>query len=704
MALIGSIRKRSALLIIIIGVALAAFVLGDFVKRKPRQSVNIGSVNGDDISIMDFNHTVDINLENTKINQKKDKLTQQETYSVRDQTWEQLVRKLIMEEQFDELGINVTADELFDLVQGNNPHPLIKQYFSNPQTGVYDKTLVLNYLQNLDRMNPQAKAQWVQLENFIKEDQRSHKYNTLVSKGYYVPQALAKQIYDEDNRSAKIEYVSMKYIDVKDSSITLTDADYQSYYDKNKFRYEQKASRDIDYVLFNVRPSAQDVVAAQKEIEAIKDDFVKTESPIRFVNANSDNLYDSTWKKQGSLAVQVDSLMFNSEIGTVSEPYRDGYTFHVARLIDSQMRPDSLKATHILISFAGALRAPETITRTETEAKLLADSLLTVIKKNSKKISRLAKEFSDDPSAQTNDGDLGWFADGRMVPSFNEACITTKKGGVTVVKSPFGFHVIKVTGKKDKSKKVRVAMIDREVLASTQTYQDVFAQASKLASENHNKEEFEAAIKENHLNKRTAPKIQEMGNYIAGVESARQVIRWAFKDEVNEGDVSEVFDTEGAFLVACVAKKNEAGYPELDDVKQRLHTFVLNEKKGEYLVNKFKSYGNDLDKMVAELGAKKDQVDALTFSSRNIKSYGRENEVIGTIFAQNNPTTLKPIAGVGGAFVVKIDKFSPAIATSDYTFSKNKVINDLKTRVDQDYLYKALKKVTDIEDNRLSYY
>jgi len=704
MALIGSIRKRSALLIIIIGVALAAFVLGDFVKSKPRQTVNIGSVDGEEITIMDFNRKVDQNIENTKSQQQKERLTQQETYTVRDQTWDQIVREYIMSEQYEELGVEVTTEELFQLVQGNNPHPVIKRYFTNPQTGEYDKAAVLNYLQNLDKMNPQAKAQWIQLENYIKEDRKMTKYNNMISNAYYVPERLAKQYYTEDNDKAKIEYVAIKYVDVSDSILELTDADYNKYYEKNKFSYEQKASVDIDYVVFNVRPSADDVNAASKEIDAIHSDFIKTKNPTSFVNANSDKSYDSTWYKEGSLPVQIDSLMFNSEIGTVSEPYRTGYTYHMGRLVDTQMRPDSINATHILIAYAGAMRAAETNTRTALEAKLLADSLFNVVKKNSNKIEKLALEFSDDGTAKDNSGDLGWFPDGAMVPSFNEACVKTKIGGVTMAESAFGFHIIKVTGKKDVAKKVRVAQIDREVLASNQTYQNVFAQASKLASENQTKEEFDQAIKDNRLNKRTAPKVMEMSHYIAGVDNARQVIRWAFEEDTELGDVSEVFDLDGAFLVATVAKKYEEGYPEMEEVKQRLYTFVLNEKKGEYLENQLKNYGDNFEKIVAEVGGKIDNVEALNFSSRNIKGFGRENKLIGTIFAQSEPTTLKPMAGVGGAFVVKIDKFTPAVAANDYTFTKNKVTGTFKQRVDQDFVYKAIKKVSDIEDNRLTFY
>ena len=704
MAVIGSIRKRSALLIVIIGVALAAFVLGDFVKSGPKRVVNIGSVAGEEITIMDFNREVDKNIENTKQQQNKERLTQQETYTVRDQTWEQMVRKVILSEQYDELGVEVTSNELFDLVQGPTPHELIMQYFVNPETGVYDRELVLNYLQNLDNLPAQSKAQWIQFENYIKEDRMLNKYNSLVSKAYYVPEQIAKMIYAADNDKAKVEYVAVKYTTVSDSAVTVTDQDYKNYFEENKYRYEQKASRDIEYVVFDIKPSAEDMTEATKEIASIHSDFAATSNPISFVNANSDKSYDSTWKAPGTLPVQLDSLMFNSEIGTVSEPYREAYTFHMGRLVETMMRPDSMKATHILIAYAGAMRANPEITRTAVEARVLADSLLEVVKKSPKKIDLLASQLSDDGSASQNSGNLGWFADGSMVPSFNEAVINTKDGGVTLAVSPFGFHVIKVTGKKEATKKVRVAMIDQEVIPSSVTYQNVFAQASKLASENHTSEEFANAIKEDKLNKRTAPKVMEMTNNITGIANARQIIRWSFNEEVNVGDVSEVFDLDGMFLVACVTNSYEAGYPAFEEVKDRMKTFVTNEKKGEYIVDQLKSFNGDLDKVVTDLQGEKFEVADLTFASRNLKGFGRENTVIGSVFASEAGTTLKPIAGGGAAFIVKIDLITPAGEIADYSFSKNKVTSALKRRVDQDFVYKALKDETDIEDNRLFFF
>ncbi|MCF6185282.1 MAG: SurA N-terminal domain-containing protein [Bacteroidales bacterium] len=199
MAAIGSIRKHSALLVIVIGGALVAFILGDFMKKNHRRDVNAGKVNGVEISIIDFNKKLDENLENTKQQTKKNSLSTNETFRVRQQTWDQMVRKILMDKQFEDLGIDVTADEMFDLIQGPNPHPLIRQYFVNPNTGVYDRNMVIQYLQNYDRLPDAAKRQWKMLENYIKNDRMRTKYNALIANGYYVPKNLAQLKYQEYN-------------------------------------------------------------------------------------------------------------------------------------------------------------------------------------------------------------------------------------------------------------------------------------------------------------------------------------------------------------------------------------------------------------------------------------------------------------------------------------------------------------------------
>jgi len=705
MAVIGNIRKHSTFLIIIIGVALAAFVLGDFAKgRRGSREVNIGNVAGEDITIMDFNQRVEQNIENTKQQQKKVRLTSDETYRVKEDTWKQMVKEVLMEKEYESLGLTVTTDELFDLVQGPNPHALIKQYFTDPETGQYNRSLILDYLRNLDNMPAESKQQWIQFEEYIRNDQLSNKYKALISKGYYVPGALAKMAYQDDNTAAQITYVASRYSELSDSLITITDADYQEYYDKNKELYKQKASREIDYVTFEIKPSVKDLEAAKKTIEEIYAEFKNTEDVIRFVNNNSDAPYDSIWKKQGELPVQIDSIMFNSEIGTITEPYLDNFVFTTARLVDVSNRPDSLKASHILIAYKDALRADPNLSRSKEQAEKLADSLFNVLKNSPSDLTQLAIQFSDDGSASQNSGDLGWFADGQMVYAFNEAVFNNRIGDVTLAETPFGYHIIKVTGKKDPVKKVRIGIINREVIASNETYQRTFAKASKLASENKDIESFDKAVNENKLNKRTANNLQKMSNYIAGLKNPRQIIHWAFNENTEVGNVSPVFDLEDMFVVAVLKSKAEEGYPDLEDVKERIQRFVTNEVKGKVLAEKMKAFGKDIDKIAEELKLEKTDVPSITFSARNLQGFGAENEVIGTIFGMNPPEVSDPIIGYGATFVVDVNKITEAPDKDDFTQNKIILMSSFEQRVNQDYAYRALEKAVEIADNRALFY
>jgi peptidyl-prolyl cis-trans isomerase D len=705
MAVIGNIRKHSTFLIIIIGIALAAFVLGDFAKGSGgSREVNIGNVAGEDITIMDFNQKVDQFIQNTKQQQNKERLTSDEIYRLKEDTWKQMVREILMEKEYDELGLTVTTEELFDLVQGPNPHPLIKQYFTDPSTGQYNRSLVIDYLQNLDNLPAESKQQWIAFEEYIRNDYLSSKYKALVSKGYYIPTELAKMAYNEDNSNASITYVASKYANLADSLVNVTDADYEAYYEKNKDRYEQEAIREIEYVTFDIKPSMKDMETARKNMDQIYQEFKTVENVTRFVKSTSDTPIDSTWKAKGQLPVQIDSIMFNSEIGTVTEPYLDNYVFTTARLVDIGYRPDSLKASHILIAYAGALRANPEINRSKKEAEELADSLYNVVKRSDNKLTELAMEFSDDGSVAQNSGDLGWFADGQMVYAFNEAVVNSKVGDISMVETPFGFHIIKTTGKKEDVKKVKVAMINREIIESNETYQKTFSKASKLASENKTIEAFNNAITEEGLTKKTANNLQQMSNFISGLQNPRQLVHWAFNENTEVGDVSPVFDLEGMFVVASLKSKTEKGYPELEDIKDRLTVFVTNEVKGEMLAKEMSEFNNDFEQIAQELNLEKVEVNSLTFSSRNIQGFGAENKVIGTVFGLNETEVSDPIIGNGAVFVVKLNKLMKAPEKENYIQNSTTLENAFTQRVNQDFPYRAIEEASEIEDNRSLFY
>lgn len=706
MAVIGTIRKQSAFLVIIIGVALAAFVLGDFARggRMGSREVNIGVVNGEEITYMDFNKKVEQNINATKQQQQKEKLTPDETYRLRNDTWKQMVNQILLQKEYEELGLRITSEELFDMIQGPNPHPLIIQSFTNPETGTFDRNMVIQFLQTLDQNRPEIKQQWYVFEDYLMNDRLRTKYINLLSKGYYIPTDMAKLAYGEENDKATVKYIAKKYIDIPDSLVNPTDADYKRAYEENKERYEQEAYRDFDYVVFEVQPSVKDLQNARNEMNELYEDFGNTDDIARFVLMNSDNPYDSTWKMEGQLPVQIDSIMFNTKIGTVVEPYLEETTFHTARLVDISYRPDSMKASHILISYSGALRAnPENI-KTKEQAEQLADSLYQVLKRSPNKIGALAKEFSDDPSAKTNEGDLDWFADGDMVQSFNEEVLKTRIGRIAIVESPFGYHVIKVTGKKDNVKKVRVAMVDREVIVSSETYQQIFAKASKLAAETNNVEEFSEAVEDERLNRRKAQRVHLMDNKISALNNARQMVLWAFDDEREVGDVSEVFDLDGQFVVAVLSEKIDEEYPPLDELRNRLNPFVYNELKAKIIVDEMANMNNDFQALEQSEDFKTYEMAALTFSSRNLQGFGIEEEIIGSVFGTVEGSEFGPVEGKGGVFLVEVNKIVRTSEQGNYDDISTKLQSTVQTRINQGQVNTALENASDIEDNRHIFY
>ncbi len=704
MAAIGSIRKHSTLLVVVIGGALAAFILGDFLKRSHHRDVNAGKVDGVEITIMDFNNQVDKNIASIKQQQQRSSLTTDETFRVREQTWQQMVHQILMEKEYKELGIEVTADEMFNLIQGKNPHPLIKQYFADPSTGQYDRNRVLQFLQNYDQMPESVKEQWTSLENYIKEDALRSKFNALIGQAYYMPKELLRDQYNNMNTSANITYVAARYSDVPDSVVNVTDADYQAYYDAHKNEYKQKAGRSLEYVVFNVVPSDTDVAKAKRSFLLTRDDFIKTDHPLEFAKGNSDHVYDTGWIAKGSLPAPLDSVMFHSKVGTVSQPVFQNYSFTVARLLASERRPDSMDASHILIAYKGAFKASPAIDRTREQAQHLADSLLKVLKRNPSKLKTLAEKYSDDPSVRKNGGDLGWFADGQMVSQFNDAVVKTPVGKLTLAETPFGFHIIKVNGKKDYEQKVKVAVVTQDVVASNGTYQNVFAKASAFVTNATDLTAFENLAHKDHYQLREVPRILETTYSIPGMESAREVVRWAFKDGTEKGQVSNVFDMEDQYVVAVVTNTFEAGIPPMDKVKSEIRPFVVNQVKGKYLAAKMKAYSGNLAAAEKAMNLQPQEVDNMTFDSRNLTGFGMENKVIGSVFGMKTGQVSQPIVGNAATFMVKVNKLNPAVAPSNYNQLVDQLTAEFIQRVNQDYPYIALRDASDVQDNRITFY
>jgi hypothetical protein len=453
-----------------------------------------------------------------------------------------------------------------------------------------------------------------------------------------------------------------------------------------------------------VEPSALDRQKAREDFMRVYAEFLQAADVPGFVNMTSDNRYDSTWKKAIDLPAGIDSLVFNSPVGTFIPPYEVDNAWHMGKLMDIASRPDSMKAEHILISYAGALRAAETVKRTKLTAEIKADSLLIIAKRGDTPLQVLAIQYSDDPSARQNKGDLGWFADGAMVAEFNNAVADGKVGDLITVETPFGYHVIKITGKKDPVKKVRIAMVDRAIEPSSKTFQDTYAAASSFAGENNTKAKFDKTCNEQGLDKRSAPYLQPMTNTIAGIESPRDLIRWAYYDGIEEGEVSGVFDVGGSYVVACLTAIREKGNIPLAQIKDNLKSFVLNDKKATYIKDQIGSE-KDIYQIARTYGTKVDTNITLTFSSRNIPGYGAEFQVIGSVFAMNEGQVSDPVKGNAGVFVFALDRFYNPPDPGIYTANQMTMLMSFRSRVSQGTaVYSALEKKAEITDQRKDYF
>jgi peptidyl-prolyl cis-trans isomerase D len=711
MAVIGKIRKRGGIITIIIGIALAAFVLGDFIRKRPKNNKNLSEISGEKITYNNFEKKVDEQLELTKQQTGKENPTTAEVFQLREQVWKNLVRDIILAKEYDELGIDVSAEELTDLVTGKEPHKYILQNFTDPQTGQFNPVAVNNFMKNIDQyeqQKPGTKVQWENLLESIRSDRIYTKYLNLIKGGFYIPKAIAKMDYEQKSKKAVFRFFVDKYSNIADNSVTVSQDDFQKYYDVHKYEYEQDASRYIDYVEFDVIPSEVDIKKVTEDVNKIRVDIEnqKNDEMPAFVNRYSDSKYDSSFYKKGALPILLDTIVFKAKKGDIIGPFYDDYTYTIAKVMDFQMRPDSMRASHILIAYKGSLKDNEKITRTKEEAKKTADSLLTVIKKDKKKFEEIAKTMSDDPTAKEKAGDLGWFADGSMVGPFNETCLKEKEGEMKVVETNYGYHIIKVTGKKKPEKKVQLAVITRKAEPSNETFQAVYLQASTFAGENTTSEQFNKSVIDKKLNKRLAENITPMSDNIPGLDSPREIIRWAYEENTKKGDVSKVFDLQGKYVVANLKEVREKGIPTLDDIKTNLEPLVKREKKAEMIIKKIsslKTTGINIDLLAEKDKATIDTLDFITFSSYSIPGFGPEPEIIGSLFTLKKGAMSEPLKGKAGIFVIYVDNFTEAPAITDYTANKNQIIMNFKSRVGYD-IYSSLEKNAKIVDNRILFY
>ena len=682
-----SIRNRSTLLLIVIGLALVSMVVlmdfGDTIGSSSSTNTVVGKVYDNEIEIRDFESRVQKQFNNQKKNNPNIQLDQ-----VRNSVWSLLTRELVFQKEYDASGIAVSNEELFDMIQGSDPHPTIKESFLNPETGEFDRARLLQYLKEDIDNDPtgQARAQWIQFEDALYNERLNKKYSNAISKGLHVSDFEGGESYQAQGEVRNVSYVSIAYRSIVDSLVLVTDNELEDYMSSNSEKYQQDASRTLEYVVFTVNPTKEDDITAFDWSQDIKKDFAAAEDNETFIRRYSDNRNNRlTYADKKDLGVNTLPL-FDAEIGTVVGPYQEGKNnYRLAKLIDVQNRPDSVKARHILL--------------TDANAQNTADSLKKMIEQGAS-FSNLAAKFSQDPGSANSGGDVGWFSEGRMVPEFNDACFSGKRGELQLVASDYGIHLIEVTKKSKSMKKVKIAFIDRNVVPSNETYKEILTQAGDFAAKNNNSEQFNQSSMDNNLSKRIADNLLESTRTISGLENPREMIRWAFEAQL--GEVSEVMEFGNRYVVATLTQIKEEGMQELEEVRASVELIVRNEKRTEMIINQLNGE-TDLNNISSDYGVDVKTAEGITFNNNNIIGLGENAAFVGATFATQEGSTSLPFAGPNAVYVVQVDKVITAPTNGDNSSLSQVSKINLQSRANIE-VYQALEKLAEVEDNRSNFY
>ncbi len=689
------------MLIAVIGFALAAFVLGDFLGYGPMRSqrFDVGKVERTSISFQEFERRVSEQAENWRMETGQQSLGSVEMFHLRQQTWNQMVREILMERELDRVGLQVSAEELFDMIHGRDPHQLIVRSFTNPADGSFDPQQVTQFLRNFDMLEPSVRQQWLAIENYMKQERTETKYQNLISQAYHMPAPLARMAYEDQHTYADVRYVLQPYHAIADSLVNVSDRGLRRVYDQHRDRFYQEASRSLEYVTFNVFATDADRDALRAELDELREEFEQTPHVSGFVNAESDRRFDPTFYGPGMLSPEIDALMFDVPVGTVHGPYLDGNAFVLARLTDVQFRPDSMRASHILIAYAGSMAATPQTTLSYARAEEKADSLLEVVRRQPTRFAELARERSNDPSAATNDGDLGWFMDGDMVPAFNEAVVEAPSGSFLRIESDFGFHVVHVTGKSPATKKVQVAKLTRDIVPSSRTYQNVYARASEFASLLRQKKDFRAVAREKEMAPRVAEQVRAMDIALPGLDNPRPIIQWAFSEDVKEGSYSRIFELDDRFIIASVSDIREEGVPPLAQVRNQVMTLALQEKKYELAARQIREAGGRLEDAADLFDREIEEAQGVRFDMHGLPATGAEPRVIATAFTLEAQRPSAPIRGNAGVFVLEVSAFHHAEEPDDLGPLQTQMRTRFRNRTEVDP-FEAIKNNARIEDNR----
>jgi peptidyl-prolyl cis-trans isomerase D len=694
MALIGKIRERSGLVLLLIAVAVAGFIMMDMTSAGPGKSGSIfsnpnqsGKVDGTSISRSELERARTILYENG------DALSSGNT------VWNFFVEKILVEKETKALGMGVSKDELLDAqfsLEPSHLSPILQSRFVDQTTGQMNIPLLQQYkeaIANKDiQKNPEIAAYWAEQEKEIIKERLQSKMTNFVSKGCYTPKWLAEMTYNDQNTKADVTYVRLPFTAVQDAEAQLTDDDYTKYIEANSNQYfREREGRKLSYATFAIVPLKADSMRARAAVESkLADLRVKSDSTgLLTIGADMSDAYLTKSAFTGG----ADSL-FSRPVGSVVGPYVSNGAYHIARILGRQTVADSVRARHILL---------------KGQAPKFIDSVFTALKEGKATWDTLNKRYSTDKVSAAKGGDLGYFAPGMMVKEFNDLCFyKAEQGKFYKVETQFGTHLIQVTGKKviKNEQGVKLATISEPIEAGDETVQSFRDRASSLIQRNKDIASLKKEVEALNMTLETSNPVEKsdyMLGQLGGNSGTRSMVKWAY--EAKAGQVAnQVFEIQNQndrslkLTIAALKSVLAPGLPKASDVKDEIMEAVRNKKKGEIL--KAKVAGNkDVAALASQYQVKLDTARQVTFSANFVPGLGQEPKVIGQIFAKEVGGVVEAIAGNGGVYVANIINKVAAVPPTDLTQTKNQ-LNQMARGQVRGRLLNSLKNKAKIVDNR----
>lgn len=705
------IRRRTGLLVGIVGLALIIFILESLLGNGASvfgddEMTTVGSINGTRIDRNEFALKIDKQVNNYRQGNQGREVDDATRTQIVETTWQKYIIDLVMKPQFDKIGIAVGDDELYEAVLVNPVQTIIQGVSDrstgkvNPQLALPDGSLdVAKWRQAVQGWTGENEAYVRQLEEQVKNTRYFEKFRSLITRGLYVTKAEAKQHFKNNNAQMSVNFVLKRFDSVNDSTIKLTDSELEKYYNEHSFQYTNpETTRKVEYVAFDILPSDEDLAQAEKEAIAAAAQF-KGKTPaedstlMQMENENGAVIIQNMNKKN---MVIRDSSVFTDAPGTVYGPYNEGAYFKVYKLQAINSVADSARVRHILV----ATSDPQTQQpkRSMAQAKREADSVLVLIRENKVSFDSLVTTFSDDPGSKENGGDYGWWGEeANWVEPFKNAGLMGTKGNISVVETSFGYHIIEVLDvSKTRHNSYRVAQIQKMIAPSEATTQKIFAKANQFAGENTTGVLFDKSVEKQKLTPRLADNLREGDYQVPGLEGAKDLVKWAYM--ANKGDVS-LFTLSDKFVVAKLSAIRNKGVLPFEEVKDEVTYKAKQAKKADILLAEFKSKAANA-KSVAEYATKLSldllKQDGLVYTTGSVEGVGRDNIIVGTAAGLKQGVVSKPTAGENGVFVLVVNSVRSNPEPQNYSNDQQSAERAVAARSDYE-VFNALKDISDIE-------